>query len=360
MSAANKVFRLRSSVALVRSGKILEFFDSNERIAIRIEIEYNLIVPLLQEFDGQKTVVEVSNKYPGLDLSELEDIIIFLNKNYLLVEVDLTYSESEYGSRPRLYNHLEGFFCKTSEVMTSVSKLDAKKILVIGLGGVGSWVVQSLAAVGAKHVYLMDDDVVEISNIHRQDFYGESDIGRYKVDSISEKIKKRYGYEYNSIKAKLVNIESFQSFDYDLIINCADWPSVDETSRLVSTYCMPRDIPHVIGGGYNLHLTLVGQAVIPGMSACFMCFEKFFAKENSRELFGVKKLYRESRKIGSFGAVCAVSASITALESMKLLLGIPIDRISILNKRLEFNLATMDFSSVDVPLSSRCGKCGWG
>lgn len=360
MSVANKIFRLRASVALVRSGNILEFFDSNERISICIEIEYSLIVSLLQGFDGQKTVSEVAKQYSDLDFSELEDIIKFLNKNYLLVEVDFFYSESEYGSRPRLYNHLEGFFCTTSQVMKSVSKLDSKKILVIGLGGVGSWVVQSLAAVGAKHVHLMDDDVVELSNIHRQDFYCESDVSSYKADVVSQKIKKRYGYEYYSAKYKLVNTESFQGVDYDLVINCADWPSVDETSRLVSEYCMPRSIPHVIGGGYNLHLTLVGQAVIPSKSACFKCFQKFFVTENSRELFGVKKLYRESRKIGSLGAVCAVSASITALESIKILLDIPLDRISILNKRLELNLSSMAFSSVDVPLSSRCGECGWG
>jgi len=360
MSVASKIYRLRSSVALVRIGKLLELFDANERVFVRIEIDNDSIISILQNFDGQRTVREVAESFSGVDLSELEDIVIFLNERFFLIEIDRAYDLDEYARRPRLYNHLEGLFEKTSKVEDSISRLDSKKVLVIGLGGVGTWVVRSLASVGVKHVYMMDDDVVELSNIHRQDFYEETDIGLLKTDSISAHVKNKYGYRYQGISTKVSGAESFRSAMYDLIINCADWPSVDETSQIVSDYCMPLGIPHVIGGGYNLHLTLIGQAIIPGKSACLTCFNNYFTAENARELRGVKKLYRESRKIGSLGAACAISASVTALESIKILLDVPVEKLAITNKRLEFNFSNMEFSSTEVPLDSRCGSCGWG
>lgn len=361
MSVLNKIYRLRSAVALVATDRGMEFFDSNERTSTKIEISYSLIIPLIQEFDGVKKISDFAGLYLGSDLDELEELVVFLNERLILIEVDSAYDDYDYSSRPRLYNQLEGYFKKTSEVKGAVYKLDFSKVVVVGVGGVGSWIVQSLASIGVKNVTLMDDDVVELSNIHRQDFFRPSDVGLRKAEVVVNSVRERYGLSYEFISEKLKDAGSLKVLDYtpDIIVNCADWPSVDATSRLVSEYCLPRGIPHVIGGGYNLHLTLVGQAVLPGRTACFKCFEAFFNKENTRDLFGVKKLHRESRKIGSLGPACSLSASITALECLKIILGAPLSSISIYNKRLEFNFSSLEFSSTEIPRGVCCGSCGW-
>jgi len=63
------------------------------------------------------------------------------------------------------------------------------KILVIGVGGLGSVVAQVLVQSGARHLTLMDDDVVEMSNLHRQLLYREEDTGRAKTEAAADRLQ---------------------------------------------------------------------------------------------------------------------------------------------------------------------------
>lgn len=63
-----------------------------------------------------------------------------------------------------------------------------KKIIVIGLGGVGSYVVESLVRLGIKTITLVDYDVIDITNINRQLIALHSTIGRKKVEVMQERI----------------------------------------------------------------------------------------------------------------------------------------------------------------------------
>ena len=78
---------------------------------------------------------------------------------------------------------------------------------------------------------------------------------------------------------------------------------------------MPRGIPHIVGGGYNLHLSLIGQTVIPGETACVKCFERQLERENEIDPTRVKKLQVPNRKVGSLGPLCALNASMPTLSS---------------------------------------------
>ena len=67
-------------------------------------------------------------------------------------------------------------------------KLKAARVLVIGAGGLGSPVLQYLAAAGAGTLGIIDDDAVSLSNLQRQVIHGSSDVGRPKVDSAAARI----------------------------------------------------------------------------------------------------------------------------------------------------------------------------
>ena len=59
----------------------------------------------------------------------------------------------------------------------------AARVLLIGVGGLGCPLAQYLAAAGVGTLGLVDDDVVDATNLHRQVLYGTADVGRSKLDS---------------------------------------------------------------------------------------------------------------------------------------------------------------------------------
>lgn len=359
MSVENKVYRLRSCIALVRRGALIEFFDSNLRVGFSLDLKYSNIVELLQQFDGLMTVASIGALYPEVLLNELSDLVEFLHSKYVLIEIDEEYEQSSLHSFPRLINTLESYFHSTSAINNSLRKGWGGNVLIVGLGAVGTWVLHSLVKAGVKNITVMDDDIVEESNLHRQDLFFEADIGTPKVSAAYNNIKTSYGTGlYTHIK-KMQSIEDLEQLPCipDMIINCADYPSVDHTSKIVSDFCLKNRISHIIGGGYNLHLTLVGQVVIPGVTACFHCFDKVLTPINAAELFGVKKLNRKYRKIGSLGPLCSISASITATEAIKLIFGVPLEFMGVINKRLEFNLKDFDFGAFSVQRNVDCEYC---
>ena len=69
-------------------------------------------------------------------------------------------------------------------------KLKAARVLVIGAGGLGSPVIQYLAAAGVGTIGIVDDDDVSLSNLQRQVIHGTADLGRPKVDSAADAVRR--------------------------------------------------------------------------------------------------------------------------------------------------------------------------
>lgn len=71
----------------------------------------------------------------------------------------------------------------------NVEKLRNLKVLVLGLGGVGSYTIESLARLYINNLIIVDKDVIDITNLNRQLMTLHSNIGRFKTDVIEERIK---------------------------------------------------------------------------------------------------------------------------------------------------------------------------
>src|SRR3954467_1121328 len=67
--------------------------------------------------------------------------------------------------------------------------LVASRVLVIGAGGLGSAVLPALAAAGVGTIGIIDDDLVELSNLHRQTIHGTEDVGNFKTTSAIESMR---------------------------------------------------------------------------------------------------------------------------------------------------------------------------
>ena len=115
----------------------------------------------------------------------------------------------------------------------AMARLKAARVLVVGVGGVGSWCVEALVRTGLGHITLIDDDVVAESNVNRQCPATAATVGRAKVEAMAERLKAiNPGCEVevrNSRFSSAASISSWASFD--LIVDAID--SVDCKAELI-------------------------------------------------------------------------------------------------------------------------------
>ncbi|MBX3104769.1 MAG: HesA/MoeB/ThiF family protein, partial [Cryobacterium sp.] len=103
-------------------------------------------------------------------------------------------------------------------------RLANARVLVIGAGGLGSAAVPYLASAGVGTIGIVDTDIVELSNLHRQIVHGISDVGRSKLDSIADSIAAidpEITINKHSIRLDSSNILGVLS-DYDLLVDGSD------------------------------------------------------------------------------------------------------------------------------------------
>ena len=121
--------------------------------------------------------------------------------------------------------------------------LQGKKVLIIGVGGVGQHVAIYLVTNGIEHITIVDYDVVEISNLNRQILLTENDIGKSKVEVVEKALLARNSdAEIESINAKLTgdNSKDIITNEYDIVVDALDnW----EGKFLISDVCHDKGIP---------------------------------------------------------------------------------------------------------------------
>ncbi|TCD29583.1 molybdopterin-synthase adenylyltransferase MoeB [Pedobacter psychrodurus] len=103
-------------------------------------------------------------------------------------------------------------------------KLKAAKVLVIGAGGLGCPMLQYLAAAGVGEIGIIDDDVVELSNLHRQILYNHTDIGQPKAQVAAAKLAMLNPHIRLTAYHERFTAERAGHIcqDYDLVIDCSD------------------------------------------------------------------------------------------------------------------------------------------
>lgn len=131
------------------------------------------------------------------------------------------------------------------------------KVLCVGAGGLGSPALQYLAAAGIGHITIVDDDVVQLSNLHRQVIHTTDDVGRNKVESAGDHIA--------TINPNTVIKTHCRRLDWDLAHElCADADVVVDgsdnfaTRHIISAACAHAKIPHVWGSilGFDAQMTV--------------------------------------------------------------------------------------------------------
>jgi adenylyltransferase/sulfurtransferase len=184
------------------------------------------------------------------------------------------------------------------------------RVLVVGLGGLGSPAALYLAAAGVGTLGLVEFDTVDLSNLQRQVLHGTSGVGRSKLESAQERL--REVNPHVSVEPYPVRLSSRNALDilrrYDVVVDGSDnFP----TRYLVNDACVLLGIPYV----YGSILRWEGQIslfAVPG-GPCYRCL---FREPPPPDLVP------SCAEAGVFGALPGVVGSYQALEAIKWILGV--------------------------------------
>lgn len=147
-------------------------------------------------------------------------------------------------------------------------KLMDSSVVIIGCGALGNVVANNLTRAGIGKLVVVDRDIVDTVNLHRQSLFTESDIGVPKAYAIAKKLKEINSdicIEYITDDVHSDNIEKIVS-DVDVVIDGTD--NMD-TRFVINDVCVKNDIPWVYGGAVGTYGMCM--AIIPNNTPCFRC-----------------------------------------------------------------------------------------
>ena len=131
----------------------------------------------------------------------------------------------------------------------SLEKLKSSTVLIVGLGGVGGYVVEALARSGIGNLILVDYDRVDITNFNRQIIAINNNVNRYKIDCFKDRIRD-INEECNvityNLKVDSTNIKDIFNNNIDFVVDAVDDIKAKE---LIINYCMENNIDFISSMG---------------------------------------------------------------------------------------------------------------
>ncbi|MBU2945574.1 HesA/MoeB/ThiF family protein [Zobellia uliginosa] len=194
--------------------------------------------------------------------------------------------------------------------MEAQLKLQAAKVLVVGAGGLGVPVLTYLNAMGVGTLGIVDNDMVSLSNLHRQVLYSETDVNKSKVVTAAQKLK-----EQNS-ETDIISLETYLTpenalriiADYDMVIDASDnFP----TRYLVNDACVILNKPFVYGALHSFE----GQVSVFNFEGgpTYRCLFPEMPKADE---------VPNCNENGVLGIVPGIIGNFQALEAVKMITGI--------------------------------------
>lgn len=190
-----------------------------------------------------------------------------------------------------------------------INNLTNKVILVLGLGGVGGYVTESLARCGIGNLILVDYDKVDITNINRQIIALHSNIGKLKTECFKERIKdinKECNVKVLNLFYGKDNKDSLFNEKIDYVIDCCD--SL-ESKKILIEECFKRSIPIIscMGTGNKFHPELFSITKLKKTEYDPLAKKLRFLLKNNKELLDVDVLYSKEKPTPYMGKIGSIS-----------------------------------------------------
>ena len=193
------------------------------------------------------------------------------------------------------------------------NQLANARILVVGAGGLGCPAMLYLAAAGIGNIGVIDFDIIEISNLHRQILFGYDDIGKNKATTAAFKLTQFYpAIKVDAFPVKLQKLNAVEIIDsYDLVIDGSD---NFETRYLINDVCVLLNKPLVFGSVYRFE----------GQVAVFNLKINSAYSANYRDFFSNQPLpgqVPDCNEAGVIGVMPGLIGVLQASEAIKIITG---------------------------------------
>lgn len=220
-------------------------------------------------------------------------------------------------------------------------KLKGASVAVIGAGGIGSAVIPALAGAGIGQLTIIDDDVVELANLHRQPLFRESDAGKPKAELAAAFVRNLNQHVVVKPVQERIGCDNAPHLlaGHHLVIDGSD----NFATRLaVSDACVELGIALVSAAAVQFQ----GQVGLFRSKPCYRCFvgDAFDADDcdNCAEL-------------GVLGALTATVGSFAALLAINVIVGVGDDQSSQVHV---FDGEKLAWRTIRIPADPACKACG--
>ena len=220
-------------------------------------------------------------------------------------------------------------------------KLRSASVAIIGAGGIGSAVVPALAGAGIGRLTIIDDDTVELANLHRQPLYREEDQGRPKAELAAGFVRRLNSFVAVEPVQERIGIDNASQLlaGHDLVVDGSD----NFATRLaVSDACVGLRVPLLSAAAIQFQ----GQVGLFRSRPCYRCFvgDAFDSDDcdNCAEL-------------GVLGALTGAVGSFAALLAINAIVGIGEDQAGKLHL---FDGEKLEWRTIRIPPDPRCRACG--
>lgn len=221
-------------------------------------------------------------------------------------------------------------------------KLLASRVLIIGLGGLGSPIAMYLAAAGIGHLVLVDNDVVELSNLQRQIIHSTDDIGIEKVDSAKATLQKLNPQIEITTYNKKLNEKALahEVIQANVAIDATD----NFSSRFaLNAHCVKTKTPLVSGAAIRME----GQVSVFNNTPDSPCYRCLYKDQG--------ELDASCSNNGILSPIVGIIGSIQATETIKIILNLGecLD-----GKLLLFDAVLMEWRTLKLKKDPQCPVCG--
>jgi len=220
-------------------------------------------------------------------------------------------------------------------------RLKEASVAVVGAGGIGSAVIPALAGAGIGRLTIIDSDVVDLSNLHRQPLFRERDAGYSKADLALQFVQRLNRHvKATPVQARIDTNNSQQLLaDHDLVIDGCD----NFATRLaVSDACVELNIPLLSAAAVQFQ----GQVGLFRSRPCYRCFVG--------DAFDIDDC-DNCAELGVLGALTASVGSFAAMLAINRIVGVGEDESGRLHL---FDGEKLEWRAIRIPPDPKCRSCG--